>query len=95
MLSELGIQNAALLLGDLQEDVRYRALDATEADARFNQFRRQVELVQIRCFQMYPPDKRTEPEVRGLLERLRDTCTGTLAPFRPYLDRALAALDGE
>jgi hypothetical protein len=92
-MSDIGIQDAALVLGELQEDERYKALSEESEDSRFNQFRQAVELAQIRCLAMYPPNKSTEPEIRGLLDALQAECTGTLAPFRPYFDRAIPGLD--
>jgi hypothetical protein len=92
-MTNVGMQEAGLVLGELQEDARYKALNESGADNRFNEFRQAVEQAQIRCFAMYPPDKATEVEIRDLLGALRAECTGTLAQFQSFLDDALAALD--
>ena len=88
------MNKAALVLGELQESTDYRALDALGGSERFQGFRQTVEVAQIRCFSIYPPDKATPDEIRGLLKPLLPQCTARLAPLKPFIERALAALDG-
>jgi hypothetical protein len=94
-MSDIGMQNAALVLSDLEESTEYKALDAFPgASERFLEFRQRIEHARTRCMAIYPPNQATSDEIRGLLEPLLPKCTARLAPFRPFIQRALAALDG-
>jgi hypothetical protein len=91
-MSEIGLQNANLVLGDLEEDPDYKALAEAGTNPDFNEFRQQVEVIRARCL-AFPFTYGNVHEVRGLLITLYINCRGTLGRFRPFVERALTALD--
>lgn len=85
------INQVIQILHDLEEDGGYKALTEAGDDRHFNQFRGDVSKLRTRCFGTNP----TAEEIRHELKLLQSACFGsTLAPFRPFLTKALAALDG-
>lgn len=79
-------------LGAIHADERLYALVAEEASGA-NELWREIGLLHLRLVGGDPP--LAAAEAAAALERLRDGCTGRLAPFRDTLDQAIAAAAAE
>ena len=87
------LQNVREALAALEEDSVYQSFADSGRDESFNQFRQEVELIGIRCYELQP-DEATPGEMAERLGKLRDYCVGPLARFSPFIERAQAAVHG-
>lgn len=89
-MTDTQTNKVAEALHELEEDSRFKALAETDDDRHFNRFREDVRNLRTRIFGTTLAREQIQQELR----LLQAACFGaTLAPFRPYLTRALVALD--
>ena len=88
-MSDIGLRNASLALGELEATPKYRALAASGRSRRFNSFRQRVEMIRNRCLANLLTADETQ-DVRSQLKALRADCRGPLlGGCRWFIDRAL------
>ncbi len=92
-MNRMNLQNVREVLAELEEDPSYKSFMDSGPDESFHQFRVGVDITGIRCLQ-FQPDKATPNEIEDRLGELRNSCVGTLAQFKPFIERAQAALHG-
>ncbi len=92
-MDRIKAQNVRGALGDLEKDPSYQSLRDSGRDDSFNKFRQEVEITGIRCL-LTEPEEATLDEIEDRLGELRNSCVGTLAQFKPFIERAQAALHG-
>jgi hypothetical protein len=90
-MGPLNLQNVRAVLDELEDDPEYWAFADAGVDEWFNVFRQQVEITGVRCLQVVP-DQASPEEIEGRLKRLGALCAGSLARFKPFIERAQAAL---
>lgn len=89
-MKPLALQNVALALGDLRDDLAYKAMEPSGSPA-FHRLRQEVEMAATRCFTL-APDTPTQDEIAERLDRMLGSCEGDLAQFRPFIEKAQEAL---
>jgi len=89
-MKPLAPQNVARALGELRDLPEYEAMESS-GDAAFHELPQEVVMAIMRCFPP-KPDPPTEGEIAERLGRMLKLCVGGLAKFRPYMQRAEAAL---
>ncbi len=92
-MNRMNLQNVREVLAELEEDASYKSFMDSGLGEAFGRFRQEVDITGIRCLQ-FQPDKATPNEIEDRLGELSDYCVGTLAQFKPFIERAQAALHG-
>ena len=86
------LQNASDVLGELMADADYGSLQDSGTDGQFNRFRQEVKTTRMLCNPLQPD---RADDIAERLERLHASCVGNLTRFKPFIERAQAALRGE
>lgn len=91
-MGAMTLQKIRVALREMEETAAYQAL-ATKpmADEAFHEFWQEVNATTTRCFTS-PPNVPVLTDVAERLNRLHRMTTGTLGSFRPFIERAQAAL---
>jgi hypothetical protein len=86
--------NVREALAEMEADVLYVDLAAPPiADERFRGFWSRVNELGIKCMTPPPSSPPSAAEVREDLESLHLETIGTLFRFRPYIEKAIAAIE--